>query len=92
MEKKIKETEEIKQEYIDWLKGIVNRLNVDGVWYSPSLGTTFRKTAENELTLEQITSTKDNICQVNTFIEKTKKIADKAEIKIIIRENNVTFY
>jgi hypothetical protein len=47
----LKISNEVKQEYVKWLQGIVERLKPFAVWYSPSLGVTFRKIGNNKIKL-----------------------------------------
>lgn len=84
--------DEIKPEYVEWFKGLISRLKINGVWYSPSLGTTFRKTAENEFTLESIIAPLSMKPIVEDFIEKTKVLAKEANIVLKTDAKQIQYY
>lgn len=68
------------QNDIVWLKSLLTLMRIGTRWQSP-LGYTLMKTGSRELTLEYIADLED----VWEKIERIKKTAKKAGIKIIIR-------
>ena len=71
---------EPKESDVVWLKGLMSFLHVGDVWQAP-MGFAFRKTGSRELTLVYATDMED----VWEAIERLKKTAKKAGIRIIIR-------
>ena len=69
---------EPKDSDIRWLRSVVDSLSVRGMWIAP-MGFAFKKTGESELTLVQA-DPKENVLEM---IERTKKIAKKAGIRIV---------
>ena len=85
---------EMKQKYvddwhptendIDWLIKTMESLNAGGKWTIPAVGATFEKVGYNHLRLESIVT--DNILNALISIEKTKKVGEKASIKVDIEK------
>ncbi len=85
---------EIKKKYIDdwepsesdveWLVKIVAGMKVGGKWIIPDAGVTFEKVGEDHLRLESIVT--DDMLNAMVAIEKTKKVGEKAGIKVDIEK------
>jgi len=65
---------------IDWLIDTVNKMKIGGVWHIPATGTTFEKVAPDHIRLKSITT--DNPLNAMITIEKTKKVGEKAGIRV----------
>ncbi len=85
---------EIKKKYIDewepsdsdveWLIKTVAGMKVGGKWIIPDAGVTFEKIGEDHIRLESIVT--DDILNAMVAIEKTKKVGEKAGIKVDIEK------
>ena len=69
---------------VDWLINVVRKMKIGGVWHLPASGVTFEKVAEDHLRLKSITT--DDPLNAMITIEKTKKVGEKAGIKIDIEK------
>lgn len=68
---------------IAWLQNTVRSLKVGGYWLAP-MGFSFRKTAENKIELDTVSTT----CLVNTVevletIDRTVEVAKAAGIEVV---------
>ena len=85
---------EIKKKYIDdwepsesdveWLIKTVAGMKVGGRWVIPAAGVTFEKVGEDHLRLESIVT--NDMLSAMVAIEKTKKVGEKAGIKVDIEK------
>jgi hypothetical protein len=81
---------ELKKKYIDdwepseddvkWLIKTVSDMKVGGKWIIPAVGVTFEKVGEDHLRLESIVT--NDILSATIAIEKTKKVGERAGIKV----------
>jgi len=81
---------EMKRKYVDeweptendekWLIETVGKLKVDGLWHLPAAGATFEKVGADHLRLKSIQT--DDPLNALIAIEKTKKVGERAGIKI----------
>jgi hypothetical protein len=69
---------------IDWLIKTVESMKIGGKWVLPAAGATFEKVGHNHLRLESIVT--DDMLNAMVAIEKTKKVGDRAAIKIDIEK------
>jgi hypothetical protein len=77
--KYVEEWEPTEQD-IDWLTTTINSLKVGGKWTIPAAGVTFEKVGHDHLRLEGIIT--DDIINAFVAIEKTKKVGERAAIKV----------
>lgn len=71
---------EPKESDVVWLKGLLTLLRIGARWQSP-LGYTLMKTGPGELTLEYVIDL-ENVWEA---VERIKKTAKKAGLKIVIK-------
>jgi len=64
---------------IQWLKNLVNSLKVNGFWIAPSYGVIFRKIQEDTLAIMPPLIVSPIAL---AMIERTKEIAEAADIKL----------
>ena len=69
---------------IDWLVAVVAKMNVGGKWVVPATGATFEKVGQDHLRLESIVT--DDVLNALIMVEKTKKVGEKAAIKVDIEK------
>lgn len=85
---------EIKKKYIDdwepsesdvdWLIKTVAGMKIGGKWIIPDAGVTFEKVGEDHLRLESIVT--DDMLNAMIAIEKTRKVGEKAGIKVDVEK------
>ncbi|MEM5867434.1 MAG: hypothetical protein QXG39_05910 [Candidatus Aenigmatarchaeota archaeon] len=84
--------EEIRKKYVDnwepskgdieWLIKTVSDMKIGGKWIIPAVGVTFEKVGEDHLRLESIVT--NDMLSAMIAIEKTKKVGERAGIKVDI--------
>ena len=67
-----------------WLIKTVEKLKVGGLWYFPAAGATFEKVGADHLKLKSLET--DDPLNAMIHIEKTKKVGEKAGIKVDTEE------
>lgn len=68
---------------IAWLQNLVRSLKVGGMWAAP-IGFTFKKTAENRLELDTVSTTGlVNTVEVMETIDRTVEVAKAAGIEVV---------
>jgi len=86
--------EELKRKYVDewepaesdeeWLVNTVESMKVGGLWHLPAVGVTFEKVGADHLRLKSIET--DDPLNAMIAIEKTKKVGERAGIKVDTEE------
>jgi hypothetical protein len=69
---------------VDWLLTTVEKMKIGGRWVLPDVGATFEKVGPNHLRLQSIVSS--DILNAMIAIEKTKKVGERAAIKVDIEK------
>ena len=69
---------------VDWLLTTVEKMKIGGHWVLPDAGVTFDKVGPNHLRLESIVT--DDPLDAMIAIEKTKKVGERAAIKVDIEK------
>lgn len=69
---------------VDWLLNTVRMMKIGVVWNIPAAGVTFEKVGEDHLRLKSIET--NNLMDAMVTIEKTKKVGEKAGIKIDVEK------
>lgn len=69
---------------IDWLLNAVRIMKIGGLWNLPAVNVTFEKVGQNHLRLKSIET--DDLLNAMIAIEKTKKVGEKAGIKVDIEK------
>jgi len=69
---------------MDWLLTVVEKMKIGGRWVLPDAGATFEKVAPNHLRLESIVT--DDPLNAMIAIEKTRKVGERAAIKVDIEK------
>jgi hypothetical protein len=92
MKKKCVDDWEPTENDIDWLIKTVESMKVGGKWCLPAGGATFEKVDHNHLRLESIVT--DDVLSAMIAIEKTKKVGERAAIKVNIEKaaDYILFY
>jgi len=65
---------------VDWLIDTVKMMKIGGLWNLPAVGVTFEKVGQDHLRLTSIET--DDLLNAMIAIEKTKKVGEKAGIKV----------
>ena len=69
---------------LDWLLNTVRMMKIGGLWNLPAPGATFEKVGQDHLKLKSVET--DDLLKAMIAIEKTKKVGEKAGIKVDIEE------
>jgi hypothetical protein len=84
MKKKCVDDWEPTENDVDWLITTVESMKVGGKWCFPAAGATFEKVGRYHLRLESIVT--DDVLNAMIAIEKTRKVGEKAAIRIDIEK------
>ena len=82
--KRVVDNWEPTSEDIDWLVKVVEKMRVGGKWVVPATGATFEKVGQDHLRLESIVT--DDVMNALIMVEKTKKVGERAAIKVDIEK------
>lgn len=69
---------------VNWLLNTVRIVKIGGLWNLPAVNVTFEKVGQNHLRLKSIET--DDLLNAMIAIEKTKKVGEKAGIKVDIEK------
>jgi len=75
-----------------WLRQLINKLKIGGVWHSPTYGFTFKKTGENELTLISIETPMFMLPHTKITIERTVKIGEQIGVKVKTKAESILVF
>jgi len=84
MKKKYVDDWEPTEGDIDWLVKTVESMKIGGKWILPGAGATFEKVGSDHLRLESMVT--DDPLNTMIAIEKTRKVGDRAAIKVDIEK------
>jgi hypothetical protein len=82
--KKLVDEWEPNYEDIKWLVTVVAKMKIGGKWVVPAAGVTFEKVGQDHLRLESIVT--DDLTSALVLVEKTKKVGERATIKVDIEK------
>jgi len=84
MKRKYVDEWEPSEKDMDWLLTTVEKMKIGGRWVLPDARVTFEKVGPNHLRLESIVA--DDPLNAMIAIEKTKKVGERAAIKVDIEK------
>ena len=84
MKRKYVDEWEPSENDMDWLLTTMEKMKIGGRWVLPDAGVTFEKVGPNHLRLESIVI--DDPLNAMIAIEKTKKVGERAAIKVDIEK------
>ena len=84
MKRKYVDEWEPSENDMDWLLTTMEKMKIGGRWVLPDAGVTFEKVGPNHLRLESIVT--DDPLNAMIAIEKTKKVGERASIKVDIEK------